>query len=235
MKLLKSGLIAALFLLAALVVFAGGSQGTSGPITLTFMVHAADLPEEFVAKWNAANPDINLVRVEENFEKWVADAMVGTAPDLRQLGLGSDTPYYVRRGLFLDITDRLKNSKMVKMDDIDPLGNASYRWDGTESGKGPYYGLTKDYNNIGALTYNVEMFNKAGLAKLSETEPITYQDDLYNLGKKLTVKDSSGNVIIWGYEIGSDWIEFLASDMAYAEIPRCATSGSTGPVSLSRT
>ena len=215
MKLLKTGLFAVLLLLAALVLFAGGGQEAKGPVTLTFMVQAADLPEEFIAKWNAANPDVNLVRVEQNWEKWVADAMVGTAPDLRQVGLGSDTPYYARRGLFLDITDRLKNSKMVKMDDIDPLGNASYRWDGTESGKGAWYGLTKDYSNIGCITYNVEMFKKAGLAKLSETDPITYQDDLYNLGKKLTVKDSSGNVIIWGYEVGSDWVEFFASDMAY--------------------
>ncbi len=216
MKLLKYGLIAALLLIGVAMLFAGGAQ-EEGPITLTFMVHEADLPKEFVDKWNAANPDINLVRVEQNFEKWVADAMVGTAPDIRQLGQGSDVPYYARRGLFLDITDYLKKSDVIKMDDIDPLGNSSYQWDGKVSGKGSWYGLTKDYNNVGALTYNTEMFAKAGIAKLSKTQPITYQEEMYELGKKLTEKDASGNVMTWGYEIAGSWVPFFASDMAYAE------------------
>ena len=216
MKLLKCGLVVVLLLVGASTLFAGGGQ-EEGPVTVTFMVHEADLPKEFVDKWNAANPDINLVRVEENFEKWVADAMVGTAPDLRQLGQGSDVPYYSRRGLFLDITGYLKKSDVIKMDDIDPLGNSSYQWDGKESGKGAWYGLTKDYNNVGALTYNTEMFAAAGIAKLSKTQPITYQEEMYELAKKLTVKDSSGNVTTWGYEIAANWVPFFASDMAYAE------------------
>jgi multiple sugar transport system substrate-binding protein len=216
MKLLKFGLIAALLVIGATALFAGGGQET-GPATLTFMVHEADLPKEFVDKWNAANPNINLVRVEQHFEKWIVEAMAGTASDLRQLGQGTDVPYFARRGLFLDITSQLKKSEVIKWDDIDPLGNSSYMWDGKEMGKGPYYGLTKDYNNIGAITYNVEMFKKAGLPLLSETQPITYQDEMYNLAKKLTVKDSAGNVTIWGYEIAGNWVPFFASDMAYAE------------------
>ncbi|UCF97536.1 MAG: extracellular solute-binding protein [Spirochaetaceae bacterium] len=216
MKVIKCFLISGLLVFTAAALFAGGGQET-GPATLTFMVHAADLPKEWVDQFNGANPDINLVRVEVNWEKWVVEAMTGTAPDLRQLELGSDTPYYARRGLFLDITDYLKKSELIKMDDIDAPASVHYRWDGTDSGKGPWYGLCKDYSAIGSITYNVEMFKKAGLAKLSTTQPIAYQNELYELAKKLTVKDSSGNVIFWGYEISPDWVQLFASDMAYAE------------------
>jgi multiple sugar transport system substrate-binding protein len=76
------------------------------------------------------------------------------------------------------------------MDDIDKLGNSSYQFDGKDFGKGSWYGLAKDYNNIGCITYNKDMFKAAGLPMLSQTEPITYYDDLYNLSKKL--RSSSG-------------------------------------------
>ena len=59
------------------------------------------------------------------------------------------------------------------------------------------------------------MFKDAGLAMLSETEPITYMDDVYKPAKKLTQKDSSGNVVVWGTEFQS-WVSYLSSDMANA-------------------
>jgi multiple sugar transport system substrate-binding protein len=217
MKSARIMALAAVLLLAAATVFAGGAQESKGPVTLSFMVQPADLTPEWVDKFNAENPDINLVRVESNWEKWMADAMAGMAPDLAQMDYGSDVPYFARRGLLLDMTDRLKKSKLIRFDDIDLLGNAHYQFDGTDFGKGKWYGLSKDYSNIGCITYNVEMFKKAGLAKLSPTEPIAYQDDLFNLAKKLTVKDAAGHVITWGYEFQPDWVEFYTSDMAYAE------------------
>ncbi len=179
------------------------------------MVIEADLPKDFVDSFNAANPNINLIRVEENWDKWLVDAMAGTAPDLARLGQGSDVPYFSRRGLLLDMTDYLKKSNLVKWDDIDKVGNGSYQFDGTEFGKGSWYGLSKDYNNIGCITYNTEMFADAGLPKLSTKDPITYPD-LYELAKKLTIKDSAGAVKIWGLEFAGNWVPYWASDMAYA-------------------
>jgi multiple sugar transport system substrate-binding protein len=188
----------------------------AAPVTVKFMSSDADLPAAFVDKFNQTNPDkITIVRTEPDYAKFMAEAASGNASDLINVGEGSDLAYYVPRGLFRDITPLINKSKVLKPADIDPLGNVNYRYDGKEFGKGPWYGMTKDYNNIGAITYNKEMFKAAGIPPLSETVPITY-DDLYNLAKKLT-KKSGGKVSTWGYDLGGGWWKFLASDMAYMQ------------------
>ncbi len=190
-------------------------MGQAASVTVKFMSSDADLPAAFVDKFNKENPDkITIVRTEPDYTKMVAEAASGNASDLINIGEGSDLAYYVPRGLFKDITAYLKKSTVLKMSDIDPLGNINYQFDGQDFGKGPWYGLTKDYNNIGAITYNKEMFKAAGIAPLSETVPITY-DQLYALAKKLTKKDASGKVTTWGYDMITGWWKFLGSDMAY--------------------
>jgi ABC-type glycerol-3-phosphate transport system substrate-binding protein len=86
MRIAKTALVFALLLLVGVGVF--GQKKT-----VTFMCIEADLPKAFVDKFNAANPDINLVRVEEDWTKWTADAMAGSASDLIRMGIGSDTAY----------------------------------------------------------------------------------------------------------------------------------------------
>ena len=203
------------FILVALVLLVP-VMGQAAPVTVKFMSSDADLPAAFVDKFNQTNPDkITIVRTEPDYAKFMAEAASGNASDLINVGEGSDLAYYVPRGLFRDITSYINKSTVLKPSDIDPLGNVNYRYDGKEFGKGPWYGLTKDYNNIGAITYNKEMFKAAGIPMLSETVPITY-DELYALAKKLT-KKSGGKVTTWGYDLGGGWWKFLASDMAYMQ------------------
>ncbi len=186
----------------------------AAPATVKFMSSDADLPAMYVEKFNKENPDrLTIVRTEPDYAKMVAEAAAGNASDLINLGSGSDIAYYVPRGLFKDLTKYFQKSKVIRIDDIDRLGNAEYQFDGKEFGKGAWYGLSKDYNNIGMITYNKQMFKAAGIPMLSETVPITY-DELYQMAKKLTKKDSSGKVIVWGTDISNMWTKFLASDMA---------------------
>lgn len=214
MKLFRVLVIISLVIFAAGSLYAGGRE--EGPVTIRFMCTEADLPRDFVQSFNEQNPDINLVREDEDWTRWMADAMAGDAPDLSRMGSGTDIAYYVNRGLLYDITDMLKGSDVVRWDDIDREGNSTYQFDGEQFGQGPYYGLAKDYNNIGMITYNTEMFEEAGLDPLSTTEPITY-DELYEMAKKLTVRDSDGNVVIFGYDYAPGWVKHLVSDMANAK------------------
>jgi multiple sugar transport system substrate-binding protein len=185
--------------------------------TVKFMSSEADLPADWVAKFNKENPDkITLVRTELDYTKFVAEAMAGNASDLINLGQGSDVAYYAPRGLLKPITKYLQGSKVLKMSDIDMLGNANYQFDikTMQFGKGEWYGLTKDYNNVTAITYNKEMFKAAGIPFLSETVPITYEE-MYQMIKKLTKKDASGKILVWGTE-PAFWL-YGASDMATAQ------------------
>jgi multiple sugar transport system substrate-binding protein len=77
--------------------------------------------------------------------------------------------------------------------------------------------MVKDHNNVGCITYNKEMFRDAGVAFLSETKPISYFDEFYELSQKLGTKDSSGKTLIWGMDYRPMWAKYLVSDMATAE------------------
>ncbi|TVQ41134.1 MAG: extracellular solute-binding protein [Spirochaetaceae bacterium] len=214
MKIVRSLLIVSMLVMVAFAAHSGGGR-EEGPVTIRFMSTEADLPGDFVAEFNRENPDINLVRVEEDWTKWMADAMAGDAPDLSRMGSGTDIAYYVNRGLLYDMTDRLRNSEVVRWDDIDVMGSSTYQYDGQVIGQGSYYGLPKDYNNVGMITYNREMFRAAGLEDLSVTDPITYEE-LYEMAKKLTIRDADGNVVIFGYDYAPGWVKHLVSDMANA-------------------
>jgi len=218
LRLMKVTFVAiALSLGIVFSIFAGGDQEAVEKVTIRFEGNEREFPPEFIESFIAANPDIEVVRIEPEWTRMIADMIAGTASDIILVGCGTDVAYFSLRGLFLDLTDRLKNSEVIRYEDIDLLGNSSYRFDGKEWGQGLWYGLCKDYNNIGCITYNKEMFAEAGLSPLSETEPITYYDDLFNLAKKLTKKDAEGRNLVWGYDVAHYWIPFLVSDMATAE------------------
>jgi multiple sugar transport system substrate-binding protein len=212
-----SVLITALLLFGGFFLFAGGDQEATpdSPVTVTFMATESGLPAPSIEQFAIDFPHINLVRVERDYTKWMADAMAGTAADLMQIGFGTDVGYYARRGLLYDISDFLKNSDVIKEDDIDLHGSNSYRFDGTEFGKGAWYGLPFDYNNIGAITYNTDMLKDAGYGMLSESDPITYPE-MAKMAEKLTQKDASGATVIWGTTMASNWIKCIVSDMATA-------------------
>lgn len=218
MKMLKTSLaVVVLLMISVSFLSAGGGQEAKeeGPVTVTFMATESGLPAPSIEQFNKDFPQIKLIRVERDYTKWMADAMAGTAADLLQIGFGTDIGYYSRRGLLLDISDFLKNSEVIKPDDIDLFGSNSYRFDGTEFGKGAWYGLPFDYNNIGAITYNTQMFKDTGLANLSTTAPITYPE-MAAMAEKLTRKDSSGAVTTWGTNMAANWIKTIVSDMATA-------------------
>ena len=215
MKTKTMTVILFIVILVSMTAYAGG-QGEAEKKTIIYMGTESSMPAENIAQYNADHPNINLIRVEQDNAKFLADAMAGTAPDIFRIGSGSDIGYYTRRGLLLDLTDHLKDPDgLIDYDDIDMRGCDSMRFDGEEYGKGPWYGLPWDFNNIGMITYNKVMFAKAGIAPLDEDRPITYPEML-ELAKRLTQKDSSGNVVTWGYDIFAGWNKFLVSDMAYA-------------------
>ncbi len=220
MKLLKQGFVF-LFLLAFIFsVFAGGDQEKeTGPVTVTFMNNESGLPQDFIDSFNEEHAgEINLVRTEWDWTKFVADAMAGTAADLLMIGNSTDVAYYVNRDLFYDMTELFEKSDVIDIDDIEFSANADYKFnkETQQFGTGSWYGLCKDYNNTQAVTYNKEMFTEAGIPFLSDEEPITYQK-YYELAQKLTKKDASGNVLVFGCEVPAGWIPFYVSDMAHIE------------------
>jgi multiple sugar transport system substrate-binding protein len=200
---MKKLLVLCLLIALTMSVWAGGDQEEAGPVSLRVMSPASDFTDAWIEAWNSANPDITLVREDQDQTKWIADYIAGSSPDIINLGSGAEIPYFAKRGMLLDLTDYFEASDKLN-GDIDEEGSGAYKFEGS------WYGLPKDYNNVTAITYNKDIFDRAGLAYPSATEPMTY-DEFYDMSAKLSMVDDT----IIGTEVHGSWFLFIASDMAY--------------------
>jgi multiple sugar transport system substrate-binding protein len=119
------------------------------------------------------------------FDDVVSEAMraysTGQAPDI----IAIDNPEHAlfsSRGAFLDLTDMIAKSSVVKAENYFPGPLASVSWDGK------YYGIPKATNTI-ALYYNKDMFRAKGL---DPDKPPQTWGELVDAARKLT--DPAANV-----------------------------------------
>lgn len=142
---------------------------------------APNLIEDF----NALNNGIKIEYRQIQFDDVVSEAMrafsTGKAPDI----IAIDNPnhaMFAAHNAFLDVTDMVAKSSVIKPENYFPGPLKSVTWDGK------LYGVPKATNTI-ALYYNKDMFKAAGLDP--EKPPQTW-DELVADAKKLT--DPSKNV-----------------------------------------
>lgn len=138
-----------------------------------------------VKQFNDLKNGITVEYRQIQFDDVVSEAMrafsTGQAPDI----IAVDNPEHAlfsSRGAFLDLTDRIKASSVIRPENYFPGPLASVMWDGK------YYGVPKATNTI-ALYYNKDMFKAAGLDPNSPPET---WDQLVEYARKLT--DPSKNV-----------------------------------------
>ncbi|WP_411034122.1 ABC transporter substrate-binding protein [Shinella sp. BYT-45] len=138
-----------------------------------------------IKDYNALNTGIKVEYRQIQFDDVVSEAMraysTGQAPDI----IAVDNPehaLFASRGAFLDLTDMIAKSEVVKTENYFPGPLASTVWDGRN------YGIPKATNTI-ALYYNKDMFKAKGLDP--EKPPQTW-DELVEAARKLT--DPAANV-----------------------------------------
>ncbi|MDR6433351.1 sugar ABC transporter substrate-binding protein [Brucella pseudogrignonensis] len=136
-------------------------------------------------EFNKLNNGIRVEFRQVQFDDLVSEAMraysTGNAPDI----IAIDNPnhaMFAARKAFLDLTDKIAASDVVKPDNYFPGPLKSTMWDDK------YFGIPKATNTI-ALYYNKDMFKSAGLDP--ESPPKTW-DELVSAARKLT--DPSKNV-----------------------------------------
>ncbi len=178
---------------------ASSSSSSDGSVTLTVMYPSNELTKEQIADFEAKNSGIKISLVE--FDQTRLNAMLasGKPPDfVRGAAVGSANTN--ARGLATSLDPYLAKSTALKKDDLLPV-NDSFRWDGKKAGRGPYYGIVKDWSPDATLWYNAALFDAAKVAPLSATEPVSY-DELLEIAKKLTVKEGGKTKV---YGLGVEW------------------------------
>ncbi|KMS73243.1 ABC transporter substrate-binding protein [Streptomyces viridochromogenes] len=167
--------------------------GGSGE-TVTVMVKSGDiLPEQIQQAKKELGIKIALVRYD--ITKLIAMLTSGNPPDLVR-GVGAvDAPFFAARGVAEELDPYFARSGVLKLDDLDPV-NDLWRFDGRTQGKGPRYGMAKDFSQDSMFWYNGSAFDKAGVDYPSATEPVTYEEWL-DTAKRL-VQRKSGQTSVFG-------------------------------------
>lgn len=190
------------------------STGVSGSgETVTLMVKPEDISPELI-KEAQKDIGIKIVTVRYDITKLIGMMTNGNPPDLVR-GVGAvDAPYFAARNVMEDLDPYFAKSSVLRLDDLDPV-NDLWRYDGRTQGKGPRYGMAKDFSQDSMYWYNTALFDKAGAGYPPETEPVTYEEWLED-AKRLTRRKNGRTTVFGGSYNGVLTPNLLASLTAAA-------------------
>ncbi|MHC1550499.1 ABC transporter substrate-binding protein [Phyllobacterium sp. K27] len=163
--------------------------GAAGAEPVTLDVWTIDRPDQYMYlvkdEFEKSHPDIKLNLKTVQFRDMVNDlaraTATGESPDVTYID-NPEVALFASRGLLLDLTSMLDESKVIKKEEIFPGPLSSVTWDGK------IYGVPRGANTL-ALYYNADMFKAKGLDP--DNPPKTW-DELYDAAKKLS--DPAKNV-----------------------------------------
>ena len=195
-------------ILSAVLLFSGEAAGEE--VTITLMRDAAEMPDEVIQAFEQQNEGIKVNVVENDPAKLMAMIAGGNAPDIFRInGIGSS--YWIRKGLLMDITASLEKS--IDMNDLF-LVNDMFRFDGITQGKGPYYGIVKDWSLDYMYFYNKDALKEAGVPMPSDDNPLTFLEFTDMINKIVIYKDGKAERYGFGYtddEFNGYFMYLLAS------------------------
>jgi multiple sugar transport system substrate-binding protein len=174
-KLMMMGVVA----LAGVSTVALTARADDTTITVWSLDKAIQPAPNLVKEFNDLHNGIKVEYREIQFDDVVSEAMraysTGQAPDIITVD-NPDHALFSSHGAFLDLTDMIAKSSVVKTSNYFPGPLKSVMW------KDKYYGIPKATNTI-ALYYNKDMFKAAGL---DPSKPPQTWDELIADAKKLT-------------------------------------------------
>lgn len=171
--------------LAGVSLFGLAARADDVTVTVWSLDRDIQPAPNLIKDFNKLNNGIKVEYRYIQFDDVVSEAMraysTGQAPDI----IAVDNPEHAlfsSRGAFLDLTDMISKSTVVKPENYFPGPLKSVMWDGK------YYGIPKATNTI-ALYYNKDMFKAKGL---DPNKPPQTWAELVEDARKLT--DPSKNV-----------------------------------------
>ncbi|MBU3113302.1 ABC transporter substrate-binding protein [Clostridium lacusfryxellense] len=208
-----------------------GSSGTTsstnakntkkGPVTITYAIWDKNQEPGMKAiadAFHVKNPSIT-VKVEvtpwdQYWTKLEAAATGGALPDVFWMHINNFLKYQ-SNGMIMDITDKLKSSKDVDLNNF-PKGLVElYKADGKN------YGIPKDYDTIG-LWYNKTMFDNA---KIPYPDATWDWNKLVEVSKKLTDKSKGVYGFLAPYSDQEGFWNAIYQNKGYVTSPDKTKSG----------
>jgi multiple sugar transport system substrate-binding protein len=149
---------------------AGAADSGGGGDSVTVMMAEGDITDDQI-KQARKELGISIIRVKYDVTRLIAMITAGKPPELVR-GVGAtDGPYFAARGVAENLDPYFARSAILKVDDLDPV-NDLWRWDGRTQGRGPRYGMAKDFSQDSMYWYNTALFDQKSVAYPSATEPM---------------------------------------------------------------
>lgn len=171
--------------------------------------------DKLIAKFEELHPGVTIKFIsttQDQFGPKIQAAMAANnLPDVFYVG-PNDIRTYVDNNKILELTPYIEKAKAngVNIDDVFANALNKYRYDGTNLGVGPLYGLPKDLGPF-AFGYNVDLFKKTGIPLPDKDVPYTFEE-FKEVCRKLTVdKNGDGKMDQWGTGLNVHWslIQFI--------------------------
>lgn len=182
-----------------------GSEKIGGNVTWwTWSTEATDAFTRQIEYVKAANPKLNVdIQYTANADYWTKLPVAiagGTGPDLYQMTRPS-FEMYAASGQAMDLTDIIASSPALSkyLESLSPELRETYQFEGKQMAIPFSVEAT-------AIAYNKDLFQEAGLPDLKEIEDTWTWDDLSELAKQLTIKNSSGETQQFGFYVAADRI-----------------------------
>lgn len=179
--------------------------GVKGDVTWwTWSTEATDAFSKQIELAKTAKPDVNVnIEYIANADYWTKLPIAiagGTGPDIYQMTRPS-FELYAAAGQTADLTEAIANSEILTeyLNSLDPVLVDTYKFE--EKQMGIPFSVEST-----AVAYNKTMFEAAGLPDLKEMEDTWTWEDLREIAKELTVKNSAGETEQYGFLIPADRI-----------------------------
>ncbi|BBH22032.1 hypothetical protein Back11_33770 [Paenibacillus baekrokdamisoli] len=187
-------------------------------VTIRMNMGEGEITKDQITEFNKDHPNINLERVDADFNKLMAAIAANseTTPDILRVNGGNEFPFYAARGLALNLQPYFDASTVFKKDDLLSIGDI-FKWDGQNQGTGDLYGFVKDWQPETDMYINKKLFAEAGIPIPDDKTALTW-DQVADYAKKLTKKDGD-KFIQWGYTnpfIGGVTVSQATLHMTYA-------------------
>jgi multiple sugar transport system substrate-binding protein len=207
LSLSAGGAVAGAAALSGCAMRVSSAVGGSGE-TVTVMAKADDISPELI-KQAQKDLGVKINTVLYSTSKLIAMMTNGNPPDLVR-GVGAvDAPYYAARGVMEDLDPYFAKSSVLRPADLDPV-NDLWRYDGRTQGKGPRYGMAKDFSQDSMFWYNTALFDQADVDYPPELDPVTYEEWL-DKAKRLTRRKNGQTTVFGGSYNGVLTPSLLAS------------------------
>jgi len=182
------------------------------PTTVTVMGNG-EFTDAYIKDFENKNPNISINFLNFDAAKFQAMVAAGTPPDIWRTQAPL-VPQWAKRGELLNLDKYFAASDLIHPADLLPASNY-YRWDGKRIGKGPRFGMVKDWSPDETVFVNLDFLKGIrGVEIPGPTDTWTY-DDLWTLASK--VKQAKRPH--WTIDVGNSyaWIDRLIQAMLYAK------------------